>query len=74
MTSHKFSVGDPVMLWNPPHRKGLSKSFQPKWQGPWVITKFIGTTNCRLEKVTMPNSLCDHKIYSDDNNSSNEVE
>ena len=37
------------MLWDPPHRKGLSKSFQPKWKGPWTIIKLIGNTNCQIQ-------------------------
>ena len=36
------------MLWDPPHQKGISRCFQPRWQGPWVITDIIGPTNCRI--------------------------
>ena len=49
VTSHRFEVGDQVMIWDPPQRKGISRSFQPKWSGPWTISRFIGSTNCRLE-------------------------
>ena len=49
VTPHHYVVGDIVMLWNPPHRTGLSRSFQPKWQGPWTIIELIGNTNCQLE-------------------------
>ena len=48
-TSHNFEIGDHVMIWDPPHRKGISRAFQPKWSGPWTIRRFIGETNCRLE-------------------------
>ena len=50
VTSHNFAVGDHVMLWDPPHRTGVSRSFQPKWQGPWTIVELIGTTNCQIKK------------------------
>ena len=49
VTTHDFKVEDNVMIWDPPQRKGLSRAFQPKWNGPWRITRFIGGTNCRLE-------------------------
>ena len=49
VTSHNFEVGDEVMIWDPPQRKKVSRSFQPKWSGPWKITRLIGNTNCRLE-------------------------
>ena len=47
-TSHKFAIGEHVMIWDPPHQKGISRCFQPRWQGPWVITVIIGSTNCRI--------------------------
>ena len=37
------------MLKVPPDRRGVSKSFQPRWSGPWIINKLIGITNCQLE-------------------------
>ena len=49
VTKHNFQVGDMVMIWDPPSKKGLSRAFQAKWNGPWKITRFIGSTNCRLE-------------------------
>ena len=30
-TKHRFDIGDNVMLWNPPNRKRISRTFQPKW-------------------------------------------
>ena len=45
---HEFSVGDSVMLWWPYFRKGVPRSFQPKWRGPYVIKELIGSTNCSL--------------------------
>ena len=49
VTSHSFKAGDKVMMWDPPNRKGVSRTFQAKWNGPWTISRIIGTTNCRLE-------------------------
>ena len=45
---HVFSVGDSVMLWWPYYRKGVPRSFQPKWRGPYIINNLIGTTNCSI--------------------------
>ena len=47
-TFHKFAIGEHAMLWDPPHQKGISHCFQPRWQGPWVITDIIGSMNCRI--------------------------
>ena len=47
-TSHKFAIGEHVLLWDLPHQKGISGCFQPRWQGPWVTTDIIGSTNCRI--------------------------
>ena len=47
-TSHEFHVGDQVMLWDPPHRKGVSRAFQPMWNAPWTIVRLIESTNCEL--------------------------
>ena len=38
-----------MMIWDPPQKKGLSRAFQPKWNGPWKIIRFIGSTNCCIE-------------------------
>ena len=51
-TSHEFVVGDQVMLWDPPHRKGVSRAFQPKWNGPWTIVRLIENTNCQIRCTT----------------------
>ena len=48
-SSHKISVGDKVMLWWPYSVKGIPRSFQPKWKGPWSITKLIDDTNCVVQ-------------------------
>ena len=48
-TPHTFSAGDYVMLWDPYYRKGVSRSFQAKWQGPWIIMKLIGAMNCLIK-------------------------
>ena len=37
----KLKVGDPVWLYNPQRRKGLSPKLQKPWQGPYVIIKRI---------------------------------
>ena len=44
-SSHKFVEGDTVMLWWPYFKKGISRAFQPKWKGPYRITRLIKGTN-----------------------------
>ena len=46
---HKFAVGDSVMLWWPYFKPGISRAFQPKWKGPYVIRRLVGDTNCTIE-------------------------
>lgn len=36
------------MLRWPYFRKGVPRSFQPKWKGPYVIKDLIGSTNCTI--------------------------
>ena len=45
---HEENVGDYVMLWWPYFRKGIPRSFQPKWKGPYMIKSLIGNTNCQI--------------------------
>jgi hypothetical protein len=47
-TSHEFKEGDQVMLWWPYKVKGISRAFQPKWKGPYEISRLIGPTNCTI--------------------------
>ena len=49
--NHKFTVGSKVMLWKPYKRSGLSKCFQPNWNGPWIIEHFTSdsNSNCRIK-------------------------
>ncbi len=47
-SSHQFKEGDHVMLWWPYTVKGISRAFQPKWKGPYRITRLIGDTNCSI--------------------------
>ena len=47
-TQHSFTVGDTVMMWDPPQKSGISKAFQPKWRGPWTIVRSVSPTNCQL--------------------------
>ena len=47
---HSFHVGDKVMLWKPYKISGISRCFQPTWDGPWAIIEFTGNTNCRIKK------------------------
>ncbi len=53
---HPFSIGDRVMLWKPYKRKGVSGCFQPKWHGPWIISKFTGNmkSNCKITDCSNP--------------------
>ena len=48
-SSHEIMVGDKVMLWWPYFEKNIPRSFQPKWKGPWVVTRLIEKTNCTIE-------------------------
>ena len=48
-SSHTFEAGDSVMLWWPYYKPGISRSFQPRWSGPFVIEKLIGQTNCTIK-------------------------
>jgi len=43
-----ITVGDHVMLWAPYTQNGLSRCFQPKWMGPWIVYSFTGPSNCKL--------------------------
>ena len=54
---HEFAVGDSVMLWWPYFKKGVPRSFQPKWRGPFTIKDLIGTTNC---SITMKDGSIKH--------------
>ena len=47
---HNFNVGDEVMLWKPYKKKGLSRCFQPNWDGPWHIIEHTSETNCKINK------------------------
>ena len=41
-------VGDYVMLWKPYKRNGLSRCFQPNWDGPWKVDSFTGHYNVKI--------------------------
>ena len=43
-----LSVGDNVMLWDPYFNAKLSRCFQRKWTGPFIIETFTGDTNCKI--------------------------
>ena len=49
MSTHKFSIGDSVMLWWPYFKEKIPRAFQPKWDGPYTIVKLLGDTNCIIE-------------------------
>ena len=53
---HPFSIADKVMLWKPYKSGGLSKCFQPNWNGPWSIVKFTGRrkVNCKISNCVDP--------------------
>ena len=48
VSRYHIKEGDSVMLWWPYFKKGLSRSLQPKWKGPFLVKKVIGETNCTL--------------------------
>ena len=50
-TTHKFKMGDFVMLWYPYKRTGLSKVWQPNWIGPYTIHTLVGPSNCILMDI-----------------------
>ena len=45
-----FDISDTVMLWKPYKKKNLSRCFQPNWDGPWVIQRFLheSNSNCTI--------------------------
>ena len=45
---HSISVGDSVMLWWPYFKKGVSRTFQARWRGPYVVRQLFGDTNCSI--------------------------
>ena len=47
-SKHHYKINDTVMLWSPPQKKGISRCFQAKWLGPWIITELLGDLNCKL--------------------------
>ena len=47
-SSHAIKVGDSVMLWWPYFKKGISRAFQPKWKGPFLVKELNGDTNCTI--------------------------
>ena len=52
VTSHTLAVDDHVMLWDPPHRTGVSRSFQPKWQGLLLNLSVLLTDRLKKKKVS----------------------
>ena len=48
--AHNFSTDNKVMLWNPYFKRGISKSLQPRWTGPWTIVRFTSNTNCLIRR------------------------
>jgi hypothetical protein len=48
VSHHHIKEGDHVMLWWPYYKKGVPRSFQPKWKGPYEVTKMIDDTNCTI--------------------------
>ena len=45
----KLEVGDPVWLYYPQQKKGLSPKLQKPWQGPYVIIKRISDLIYRIQ-------------------------
>ena len=50
----QYNVGDTVKINNYKSRIGHSKAFEPKFLGPYKITKILGELNYRLESPTLP--------------------
>ena len=48
-TNHNVQVGNQVMLWWPYYKRGIPRSFQPSWKGPFTVIELIGSTNCRIQ-------------------------
>ena len=75
--NHRFTVGSKVMLWKPYKRSGLSKCFQPNWNGPWTIEHFTNDTNsnCKIKCCSTNKSMNVHvsqlKPISNDNPTQN---
>ena len=60
INGQKFNVNDEVMLWKPYKKSGLSRCFQPNWDGPWRIEEFTSATNCKIKKVGSDDELDVH--------------
>ena len=52
-----FKVGDIVKINNYRTRVGHSKAFEPKFLGPYKITKLIGELNYQLESPNLPSEM-----------------
>ena len=48
-TQTRLEEGDPVWLYNPQRKKGLSPKLQKPWQGPYVILKRINDLVYRIQ-------------------------
>ena len=46
-----ISVNDNVMLRYQYAKKGKSRCFVPKWNGPWTILRFNGPSNCKIKNA-----------------------
>ena len=45
----RLEVGDPVWLHCPQHKKGLSPKLTRHWLGPYLVTKCLNDTVCRVQ-------------------------
>ena len=70
-----ITVNDNVMLRYPYAKKGISRCFVPKWNGPWTVLRFNGPSNCNIKnaegKIKYVNVDQLKKIEVRANNSSN---
>ena len=48
-TNHNIQIGTQVMLWWPYYKRGIPRSLQPSWKGPFTVVDLIGNTNCKIE-------------------------
>ena len=52
----RINVNDTVMMSYNYNKRGVSKCFIPKWNGPWLVLRFTGPSNC-----VIVNSKGEHK-------------
>jgi predicted aspartyl protease len=61
----RFQVGDEVWMYNPAHRRHLSRKLQHLWKGPFKIAKLVPGTECTYRLKTMQGRMLSAPVHSD---------